>query len=126
MPSFFHYVQNMGELGAGPGSRRDRRIYLPMEVSSSRRTTFLDGKAAAADADIFILLRSEADWWTPRQYAEVATANMKYIALTDPVRSGLAVWHERDPGPAWQKAGGNLWLYLAGEMDRFRSGFSVH
>jgi hypothetical protein len=121
IPSFFAF-RGSGAI-YGPYNTRDKRLYLDRDPLSSLRTSYVKGRKIKSDIDVYIVVKVKGDYYIPKIYNQLNNAIVKLIALYDPLDSKLVAWSTTDPGPAFEKVSGNLYRYLAGELDRFRSGF---
>ena len=121
-PSFFHFTSNLENLIFGPGSQRERRLFLPFYTASLQRDSY-----SRFDANIFIILKTRSSYYVKDVFSELNDANIKFIALCNPVDNNMVVW--KDSPPLLQEqlkpVRGNLMLYLFGEFDRLRTGITI-
>ncbi|MDD5067483.1 MAG: glycosyltransferase family 39 protein [bacterium] len=127
IPSLFHFSGNLEDIIYGPYTRQDRRTYMVQDMKSLARSATIDQRPAAAkDAHIFLVLKGKGNYYIDKKYESFNQANLKLIALQNPIDSRIVFFSVQDPGPAFQKVSGNLYKYLAGEMDRFHPGYEFH
>ncbi len=126
IPSFFNYKHGLNDIVYGPFSKTDNRCYPITKLYSKRRITLINNKRKNYDAHIFFLIKEKGDYYLPKKYEKFNDANIKYIALVNPLDRKLVFYSRNNPGPDFVKVRGNLYLYLAGELDRFYSGYYLY
>jgi len=101
----------------------ERRVFLPTHIYSKRRNSSLNNKNY--DYNIFIVLKEKGDYYIPSIYEKLNNANVKFIALLNPVDKGIVKWREQYI-PGLTKVTNELYKYLAGEIDRFDSHYRFY
>lgn len=127
LPSLFHRKAGTEDILFGPKTGKEKRVFLDTDVMSRQRESFLSGKIEDRyELDIFILLKEKGDYYIDRRYDSFNQANLKFIALNNPLDNKIVFWSAEPAPEAFQKVYGNLYKYLLGELDRFFSGYSFY
>jgi len=126
IPSPFYYKQNTDSLIFGPFSKQDQRLYIETKIESLTRKSFINKKHSKKDINIFLVRKDVGQYYFPKKYEKLMNANIKYIALINPIDRKLVFWSKKNPGDDYVVVRGNLYRYLAGELDRFYSGYHIY
>lgn len=127
LPSLFHRKAGTEDVLFGPKTKKEKRVFLDTALLSRRRESFLTGgKRNNCDLNIFILLRERGDYYIQRQHDSFNQANLKFIALNNPLDNKIVFWSAEPAPEAFQKVYGNLAQYLLGELDRYRTGYGLY
>ena len=127
LPSPFYYKPNIDNLIFGPFSKKDQRLYMKTKIESLTRKSFIKDKTFKnKNFNIFIIRKETGHYYLPKKYEKLMDANIKYLALINPLDRKLVFWRKTNPGEDYVVVRGNLDHYLAGELDRFYSGYHFY
>lgn len=126
LPSPFYYKPNIDDLIFGPFSKKDQRLYMETKIESLTRKSFINKKYSKKDINIFLVSKYVGHYYLPKKYEKLMDANIKYIALINPLDRKLVFWSKTNPGENYVVVRGNLYHYLASELDRFYSGYHFY
>jgi len=125
IPSLFNRFSI--DIVEGFNTLTDGRIMQKTRLNQKQRKSFINKKILKnKDFNIFILRKEQGTYYFPKKYEKLMDANIKYIALINPIDRKLVFWSKKNPGEDYVVVRGNLYRYIAGELDRFYSGYHIY
>ncbi len=126
LPSIFYYKPGINNILFGPKSGKDARCYPLTKIESIKRYSYKNSNRINKDLHIYLLLKDSTDYYINQKYEKFNNAPIKYIALINPIDRRIVIKSKEKLNLPFIKIYNNLYRYIAGEIDRFESGYHFY